>query len=560
MREPSRLSSADAMLHEAESRFTLVFESSSTGMALLSLGGRAIRVNEALCRLLGYERSELLRCSFTDVLHPDEHALAREETARLVAGEIDEFRSERRFLHAQGGIVFAEERVGLLRSAAGEPVHLVAQIEDVSERREMEFRLQELAERDPLTGLPNRPLFEQELARQVAVCRRVREPAALLLLDLDHFKYVNDAHGHRVGDQLLRLLAATVRRTLPPSAIIGRLGGDELGILLAGVDRAGALAVGEQLGQAIREGRHLVAGEELHATASIGVAVMEPDAADAEAVLVSADLAVYEAKGSGGDRTVVHDPRAGGRERVSSDLRWAQRIRAALEHDRLVLHAQPIVDAETRVPVIFELLLRMCGDDGELIAPGMFLSHAERFGLIGAVDRWVVSHAVELVGEHDLCLSINLSGRSIGDPTLPAFIEGRVRETGIDPRRLLFEVTETAAIANMGDAQHLAERLGAIGCKFALDDFGAGFASFTYVKQIPFDFLKIDGSFVRDLETSAADRLVVRALVEVARGLGKATVAEYVHDAAVLAEARRCGIDLAQGFHLGAPAPLESWL
>jgi EAL domain-containing protein (putative c-di-GMP-specific phosphodiesterase class I) len=192
--------------------------------------------------------------------------------------------------------------------------------------------------------------------------------------------------------------------------------------------------------------------------------------------------------------------------------------------------------------------------------PGAFLPHAERFGFISAVDRWVAARAIEHVREHGVSLSINLSGRSLGDPSLPAYLEDAVRAAKVDPSRLVFEVTETAAIAHMGHAQRLARRLRALGCRFALDDFGAGFASFTYVKQIPFDFLKIDGSFVRDLASSREDRLLVGALVGIARGLGKETVAEYVCDGDVLEEVRACGVDLAQGFHVGAPAPLERWL
>ncbi len=550
---------ADPVL-EAEARFDLVFDRSPIGMALVKPNGMPVRVNAALCDLLGYRPDEILATHFHALTHPDDIHAAERDATRLLSGEADDARSDCRLMHARGGIVHAEVSLTLIRDLGGRPRQFVVQVSDVSERREMEFRLEELAERDPLTGLPNRPLFEQELARQVALCRRVREPAALLLLDLDHFKFVNDAHGHRVGDELLRRVAVTVRRATPSGTVIARLGGDELAVLLPGVTAAAAREAADKLRSAIRDQELPVGSDMLHTTASVGVAPMDGEVSDPETVLVSADLAMYEAKASGGDRTMVHDPDGGGRERASSDLRWSQRIRSALDEDAFEMHAQPIVEAVSRRPVEYELLLRMRDADGGLIAPGDFLPHAERFGLIGAIDRWVAQQAVALVARHDVRLSLNLSGRSVGDPTLPGFIEGLVTRAGIDPQKLTFEVTETAAIANMGHAQHLARRLRSLGCGFALDDFGAGFASFTYVKQIPFDVLKIDGSFVRDLATSASDRLVVRALVEVARGLGKQTVAEYVHDGAVLEEVRRCGVDFAQGFHVGAPAPLEAWL
>jgi diguanylate cyclase (GGDEF)-like protein/PAS domain S-box-containing protein len=529
-------------------------------MALLDLEGACVRANGALRDLLGYTEEELRSRSFRDVSHPDEVGLSIRQAVRLLRGEIEEYSNERRMLHASGGIVHVIERVGLARDRFGAPLHFLVALEDVSELRQMEYRLQELAERDGLTGLPNRPLFEQELAGHVARTRMRGEEAALLLLDLDHFKLVNDAHGHRVGDELLRRVAGQLRAALPRGALVARLGGDELAVLVGGCDAERAPVVADQLLEAIRAVRVPVDDEVLHTAASVGVVVMDGGAAEPEELLVSADLAMYEAKAAGGDRAVVHDPSGGARERASTDMRMSRQLRVALERDDLVLHAQPIVDAATGEPLLYELLVRLPSDGGEMLLPGAFLPHAERFGYVSAVDRWVAARAIEHVREHGVSLSINLSGRSIGDPSLPGFLEAAVDAAGIDPRKLVFEVTETTAIANMGHAQRLARRLRGLGCRFALDDFGAGFASFTYVKQLPFDFLKIDGSFVRDLATSREDRLLVGALVGIARGLGKATVAEYVVDGEVLEEVRGCGVDLAQGFHIGAPAPLEHWL
>ena len=551
---------ADSAARAAEARFDLIFDRSPVGMALLDIEGGCVRANGALCDLLGYTEEELVSRSFRDVAHPDEIGLSLGDATRLLRGDVDEYSNERRLLHASGGIVHAVERVGLARDGNGRPLHFVVALEDVSERRQMEYRLQELAERDGLTGLPNRPLFEQELAGQVARTRTQDEKGALLLLDLDHFKLVNDAHGHRVGDELLRRVAGAVRATSPRGAMVARLGGDELAVLVVGCGREEAATLGGRLVEAIRTVRVPVGSDVMHTTASVGIVAMDAKVGEAEALLVAADLAMYEAKAAGGDRATVHDPASRARERASTDMRMSQQLRSALERDALIVHAQPIVDALTGEPLLYELLVRLRNDAGEIMLPGEFLPHAERFGFIEAVDRWVAVRAVEQVREHGVALSINLSGRSLGDPSLPAFLEDTVRSAGVDPRKLVFEVTETAAIANMGHAQRLARRLRGLGCRFALDDFGAGFASFTYVKQIPFDFLKIDGSFVRDLASSREDRLLVGALVGVARGLGKETVAEYVCDREVLEQVCECGVDLAQGFHIGAPAPLECWL
>jgi EAL domain-containing protein (putative c-di-GMP-specific phosphodiesterase class I) len=240
-------------------------------------------------------------------------------------------------------------------------------------------------------------------------------------------------------------------------------------------------------------------------------------------------------------------------------------IRDALAEDRFVLHAQPIVDLESGRTGQYELLLRMVGRDGSIIPPGRFLPVAERFDLIGQLDRWVVRRAIAMLAGaradgHDITVEVNLSGRSTGDPELLALIEAELQESGVDPARLIFEITETTAVANIPAAQAFAARLADLGCRFALDDFGAGFGSFYYLKHLPFDYLKIDGEFVRHCAEDRTDQLVIQAVVDIARGLGKRTVAEQAGDDATIALLRDLGVDQAQGYFLGRPAPLAEWL
>ena len=282
-------------------------------------------------------------------------------------------------------------------------------------------------------------------------------------------------------------------------------------------------------------------------------------------MLVNADLAMYDAKEAGRDQLSAYDAPEQPATRTEARISWADMIRDALAEDRFVLHAQPIVDLATGEATQYELLLRMRGADGELIGPAAFLPVAERFDLMAAIDKWVVTRAIRMVGAErrrgrELTVEVNISGRSAGDPELLALIESELRTSDVCPSQIIFEITETIAVSNIPRAQHFAARLADLGCRFALDDFGAGFGSFYYLKHLPFDYLKIDGEFVRHSAADPTDQLVIQAVVDIARGLGKRTVAEHVGDAETAELLHRMGVDHAQGFHLGKPAPLGDWL
>jgi EAL domain-containing protein (putative c-di-GMP-specific phosphodiesterase class I) len=284
-----------------------------------------------------------------------------------------------------------------------------------------------------------------------------------------------------------------------------------------------------------------------------------------EAALVNADIAMYEAKEAGRDRCVLLDATEGPQTQMRARLTWSERIRTALEEDRFQLFQQPILDIRKNEVTHHELLVRLPGDSGELIPPATFLYIAEQFGLIQQIDRWVVTQAIRLSKRlHDegnpVTLSVNLSGASITDASLLELVESEISSVGVDPRALIFEVTETAAIVNIEKARRFAERLGELGSAFALDDFGAGFGSFYYLKHLPFDYLKIDGDFIRQLTTTKADQLTVKAIVQIAHGLGKRTVAEFVGDEATLRMLGRFGVDFAQGYYTGRPvAVTDTW-
>jgi diguanylate cyclase (GGDEF)-like protein len=441
-------------------------------------------------------------------------------------------------------------------------------VEEANARRRYESELRHMADHDPLTGLLNRRAYERSLKEHLERGERYGHAGAVMVLDLDSFKEVNDTLGHRAGDELIVRVAGALASRLRESDTLARLGGDEFAILTPTGERADAEQLAESLLEVVRNERAArgPGGRERPVTASIGVAPLEgAEQLNAEEALINADLAMYDAKEAGRDRSVTYGGASRGQAHIEARLEWAERIRAALDEDRLVLHAQPVVETATGRTTQHELLVRMIDAHGDLIPPGSFLPIAERFGLIREIDLWVVTRAIRMLGEHREqgrrpVVEINLSAHSLEDAQLALQIGRELRAAGVAATQLIFEVTETTAIGNIAAARTFAERLGELGCRFALDDFGAGFGSFYYLKHLPFDFIKIDGEFVRNCTADQTDRLVIGAVVELARGMGKRTIAEFVGDEETLTVLRELGIDYVQGFHLGQPAPLENWL
>jgi diguanylate cyclase (GGDEF)-like protein len=432
-----------------------------------------------------------------------------------------------------------------------------------AEKTEAELRY--LADHDSLTGLLDRRRFRAELDSYVSFAARYGGRGAVMIIDIDCLKGVNDSLGHHAGDNLIRQIARIMRERVRTTDIVARLSGDELAVLMPQTDTEGALHLGEDLRAQVAESAR-PSPESDPVTISVGITMFGGESVDGpETVLVAADQAMYRAKEEGRNKIALFrdpdEPKTRSRRRQTTSAR----IRDALTEQRLSLHTQPIRSLASGGIERYELLLRMTGDNGELLPASAFIEAAERSGMIQELDRWVVARALEMLGKREregdpVSLHVNLSGASLADISVMEFIERRLDEGDADPARCTFEITSTNRPHDYARAGNFADRLTEFGCQVAVDDYGAGFGPFHYLRLMPFDLIKIDGTFVRDMPRSDADQLTVQAIVQIARGLGKTTIAEYVEDEATTTMLREYGVDMAQGFHLGRPVDAEEAL
>jgi diguanylate cyclase (GGDEF)-like protein len=386
-----------------------------------------------------------------------------------------------------------------------------------------------------------------------------------MIIDIDGLKTINDTMGHHAGDKLIRQVAGILRERVRTTDIAARLSGDEFAVLMPQTDTTGALHLGEDLRAQVAEA--VAPDSDIPgATISVGITMFGgKQDVGAEAVLVAADQAMYRAKEEGRNQIALFQDPDEPRRHATRSQTTSARIRDALTGDRLSLHTQPIHSLASGGIERYELLLRMTSEDGELLPAASFIQVAERSGMIQELDRWVVTQALELLAKREragspVSLHVNLSGASLADISVLEFIERRLDEGDADPSRCTFEITDTARVNDYEVAAGFADRLIEFGCQVAIDDYGAGFSPFHYLKQIPFDVIKIDGAFVRDMPNSDADQLTVKAIVQIAHGLGKATIAEYVQNDLTIQMLREYGVDMAQGYHLGRPVALSESL
>ena len=544
---------AEEALRESEERFRAVFDRSGIGICRVDLQGRIEDVNPALCVMLGRDRSELIGTLAADLVDPEDWREA--EMAAVASGELGAASLELRCRRPDGTPLWGNTTLTAVVNERGRPAFLIAMIEDITARKAQETALEHQALHDALTELPNRTLLHDRLHQAIRVAQREGRRLALLMMDLDRFKEVNDTFGHHSGDVLLREVAARLRRELRGSDTIARLGGDEFAVVLSQADGGeGAVTTARKLLRAL-EHAFTVEGEAVHIGASLGIAVYPDHGADADLLMRHADVAMYVAKRSGSGYSVYaaeSDDHTPGRLALVSDLRHA------IDSGQLELHFQPEVELATGRVAGLEALVRWRHPTVGLLPPDQFIALAEHTGLIRPLGLWVLRAAIEQQAAWQaegraIPVAVNLSMRNLHDPLLADAIRDLVAARGVDPALLKVEITESTLMADPEHAMKVVKRLEELGIGLSIDDFGTGYSSLAYLRRLPVSEIKIDRSFVGDLAAEENARVIVRSTIDLGHNLGLRVVAEGVEDERALELVTEAGCDLAQG-HLLCPA------
>lgn len=561
-------------LDEQRERLRVVLMSMADGVIVTDPEGRIEFLNPVAEELTGWTLNEAKTRPLEQVAQ-----LMTEDSANVLDGAtvhqlMQKGRQEISARLARRGAIESFVEIELKAApmlGAGGAEGLVLILHDVSETHRLMEQMSWQASHDPLTGLPNRTAFGERLRSLLEGARTAGERHALLYMDLDQFKVVNDTCGHHAGDELLMNIAHLLRSGVRRDDMIARLGGDEFAALLPNCSVEVAERIANQLRESVQHFSFYWQDRVFNVGVSIGIVTIDPQWGAAEEILRAADIACYAAKERGRNRIHVYEAADETMSRQVEQLGMASQIQLAVRESRFVLYAQPLKPLERpRLDdgLHLEVLVRMLDRHGQLIAPGLFISAAERYNLMQAIDRWVVSTTLERLhqaldtpaGRNLRHVGINLSGNSLTDEGMLSFVEDEVRRYAFPPGLICFEITETAIISNMHQALAFIQRMKALGCTFALDDFGSGLSSFAYLKALPVDFLKIDGVFVRDIESDAHDRSFVQAIHQVGRTLGLKTIAEFVENAATEQILRGMGVDFAQGYGVSPPRPLDDFL
>ncbi len=559
--------SEHALFHEKQ-RAEVTLNSIAEGVITTDREGKIHFMNPVAEKLSGWTQQEATGRPVDDIIH-----LMDEQTGESIPcaiinclrnNQVERNLQGRLLVRKDGKEIAVDESAAPMYDTTGETVGAVLVFDDVRQTRELTRQLSHQATHDALTGLLNRGEFEQRIQQALDNTRNNSSHYALCYIDLDQFKIVNDTCGHTAGDELLRELGKVLQKKLRDSDTVARLGGDEFGILLQGCTMDDAQKLAAEIRGAIRALHFMWDGKSFEIGASIGIVPLSISTQSVAEALSSADVACYAAKELGRDRVHVSEPDDYELKRHRSEMRWVGRIRAALREDRFTLYRQTVVpvhcseqrDSHT------ELLLRMLDEDGQIIPPGHFLDAAERYGLMPSIDAWVIKRSLQWLSaeirhhQSGITMAINLSGQSLTVHGFLSNVVDLIHDSGVPPEQICFEITETAAIANFDIALKFIHLLRGMGCQFALDDFGSGMSSFAYLKQLPVDYLKIDGSYVRDLLHDPVDRAMVEAVNQIGHSMGIKTIAEYVEDKAILGVLASIGVDFAQGYAIDKPQPL----
>jgi diguanylate cyclase (GGDEF)-like protein/PAS domain S-box-containing protein len=557
---------AELALRESEEKYALIAGAVDDIVSLHELDGRFVYVSPSCRRVTGFDPDALVGTDRLAYVHPDDRERVRAATQDLIRRHTDgdmapPATAEWRHACRDGSYRWLGTRTELLRDAGGRPFRLLCTSRDISERRQAETFIRWQTHHDGLTGLSNRALFQERLAQALAALRPGKAGGALVIVDLDRFKQINETLGHAAGDRMLQKIAERLQEALRPEDQIARIGGDEFALLLPRVEDPFAVArIVRQLLEIV--GRPLVLdGHEMHVTASAGIGLFPFDGRDADTLLKHAEIALYRAKGQGPDRYQLYAPtmNATAMERLLLE----NGLRRGIERGELVLLYQPQIERATGCVSGVEALVRWQHPDLGLIEPAQFIPIAEETGLIGALGERVLTEACrqgalwQQGGSRPLRIGVNLSGRQLGQRGLVKKIETILRQTGLAAEQLELEITESSFVDNRLHAGSVLRRLRRLGVRLSVDDFGMGYSSFSYLRQLPLDTLKIDRSFVRDLADSATDRAIMKALIELAHTLGLDVIAEGVETDGQRGSLDALACDAMQGYLFSPPASAE---
>lgn len=555
-------------LKERESQYKNLYEShhrllDDLQSVVMKLDGKlAIKFFNRTWKILtGYPSDKTVDRPLEDFIATEDLANYRQFKNKLndvLTNKIQSCQAELSLIDCNSQKIAALFKASASSLSEGEP-EVTLCIDDISERKRAQKQLEHLAMHDSLTGLYNRHYFEASLEQLATDSHRYNRIHGLIYLDLDYFKVINDTFGHQRGDEVLQEVSGLLKQRVRSSDLLCRLGGDEFAVLLHDVSDTELKKFAQEIQQAVGAFSFELQEQRIHLGCSIGLASIDGRAKNAEEYLMQADIALYVAKGRGRNLIHLFDPRDDEGDAMRLNINWSQKIREGIDQNRLVLYFQPVVDIVAQKVTYYEALVRYKEANGDIIGPSSFIPALENTGDMQILDRRIIELATRTLKKYPQLnhIAVNLSAQAFKDENLVPCIIESLDKSGINADRLTFELTESASLSNLSITQQVITNLHELGCHFSVDDFGSGFSSFSYLKQLPADYIKLDGSFIKNLDKDEVDQALVRSIIQVIQALGKKAVAEYVENEKILRILKAMGIDYVQGYHIGRPLPPE---